>query len=412
MFLLVTVTGSAAIAVARPLFLHSVKSGLNDEYDEIAWNIARHGSFSADSGDPSRETVIRGPVYPLYLSAIFRVFGDDGLFAVGYSDMALHGLTAALIAFALGAYVRPALAVFGGLLFAWWPTSFYYAGKGSSETMLSLWMVVAFVLLLHVMRMPRWSAALGLGVALGFACLTRGSAVAMLMIAAGWLGLRALRDRRMAVIAAMMLVAWAATMAPWWVRNARVTGTFVPFHSLVWYNAYHDDRFDQAHRWLARTGRTSIDWADVPAEEFPPDIPRHPEGFLYPAALDARADLAQEARYRALVMEKLASPGYALGKIARNAVDFWSLSASVDKTRILLASSIAWLILLALATWRAWPERRWREALLACHAVTWLTWAMYLPFFAIFRHSIPTTPFVAFVVALGLARLRAARPTA
>lgn len=405
-FLLVTLTGMAAVDLARPAFLHSVNSGLSDEYDEIAWNLVRHGAYSADPGDPSKETVMRGPVYPFYLAGLFRLFGDYGLRAVGFSDMALLGFTAALLTLALAAWVPTGYAVAGGLLFALWPSSFYYAGKGSSETMLSLWMVVSFVLLLRTIRAPAWPTALGLGVATGLACLTRGSAVVMVAIATLWLGARALRGRTPARLLAVMLVAWAVTMAPWWARNARVAGTFVPFHSLIWYNAYHDDRYDEAHAWLARHGRAGVDWAEVPDDVYPPEVTRHPPGFIYPAGLDARADLAQEARYRALMLEKFRSPGYLAGKLARNAVDFWGASASVRKSRILLASSAVWLVLLALGTWWAWPERRWRGALLACHAVTWMTWAMYLPFFAIFRHSIPTAPYVAFVVALGLARLR------
>jgi 4-amino-4-deoxy-L-arabinose transferase-like glycosyltransferase len=272
--------------------------------------------------------------------------------------------------------------------------------------MLSLWMMVGFVLLLRLAHAASWPAALGFGIAAGLACLTRGSAVVILAIAVAWLGVRTIRGRIGAGILIVLLAAWGVTMAPWWVRNARLTGAFVPFHSLVWYNAYHDDRFDEAHRWLAQTGHTRIDWGDVSADTYPPEITRHPEGFVYPSALDARADLAQEGRYRALVMEKLKSPGYVAGKVARNAVDFWSASASVRKSRVLLGTSVAWLILLALGTWWAWPERRWRGALLACHAVTWLTWALYLPFLAIFRHSIPTAPYVAFVITLGVARMR------
>ena len=409
MFFAVLLAGVAAVAVAHPLFLHSVSAGLSDEYDEIALNLLRHGSFSANLDDPSLETIMRGPVYPLYLTGLFRLFGSESLRVVGFADMALHALSATLLVVALRMFVRPGVAVAGGLLFALWPTSFYYAGKGSSETMLTLWMVASFLLLLRLVRAPAWTTALALGVTSGLACLTRGSAVALLVIAVVWLGAQVLRRRGGPGPLLVVLAAWALTMAPWWARNARVAGEFVPFHSLVWYNAYHDDRFDEARRWLAATGRSRVDWGDLPADAYPGDITSHPPGFVYPAALDARADLAQEARYREIMLEKFRSPSYLLRKIGRNAIDFWAASASMSKTRVLLVTSLAWLLLLAWGLWRAWPERRWRAALLAALAVVGLTWALYLPFLAIFRHSIPTAPFVAFAVALGIERWRAAR---
>ncbi len=404
-FLVVSTAGVGAVAVARPVFMNSVATGLSDEYDEIALNIAQYGAYSASSGDPTRETVMRGPVYPLYLAALFRLTGDRSLRVVSFTDMVCHGASAALITLALMTWVGPGAAIFGGLLFAFWPTSFYYAGKGSSETMLTLWMVVSFVLLLRIVRAPTRTAALGLGVAIGLACLTRGSGVVMLAVACAWLGVEVLRRRVGPGVVVVLVVAWAVTMSPWWVRNYRVSGAFVPFHSLVWYNAYHDDRYDQAHDWLARTGRDRVDFASVPDDSFPPEVIREPAGFVYPAGLDARGDLAQEAKYRTIMLEKFRSPSYLVRKMARNAVDFWSASASVLKTRVLLASSALWLLLLAWGTWRAWPERRWRGPLLACHAIVWVTWGLYLPFFAIFRHSVPIAPFVAFTIALGLARV-------
>jgi 4-amino-4-deoxy-L-arabinose transferase-like glycosyltransferase len=410
--------GVAAVAIAQPVFLHSVTSGLSDEYDEIALNLVHHGRFSAHPTDPSRETIMRGPVYPLYLAGLFRLFGTESLRVVGFADMGLHALTAALLVLALRMFVPPWIAAAGGLVFALWPTTFYYAGKGSSETMLTLWMVASFLLLLRLGREPSVPAAIGLGIAIGLACLTRGSAVALLMLAMVWVGILVVRRSAGRAVAIALVLAWTATMAPWWTRNAALTGAFVPFHSLVWYNAYHDDRFDAAHRWLAETGRTRVDWGDVPPDAYPSTVPVHPQGSVYPSALAAREDLVQEARYRDLVLAKAAEPGYLPGKFARNAVDFWSASASVRKSRALLVSSLLWLGLLGLALRWAWPERSWRAALASALAVVALTWVLYLPFLAIFRHSIPTAPFVAFAIGLGLAgwterraarRVRAAR---
>src|SRR5262249_30050098 len=59
------------------------------------------------------------------------------------------------------------------------------------------------------------------------------------------------------------------------------------------------------------------------------------------------------------------------------------------------------------------PSLRW--CALVCSGFVALTWALYLPFMAVFRYSLPTTPFVAATIALGIGGLlrgRAAPPPA
>jgi 4-amino-4-deoxy-L-arabinose transferase-like glycosyltransferase len=409
-FAVVAVTGVTAELAGGPAFRFSVGEGLNDEYDEIAANLVVHGRYAASLADPTRETVTRAPVYPLYLAALFKVFGVGRLEWVAACDMVLHALSAALLTAVLSGFVASRFAVAGGLLFGLWPTTFYYAAKGSSETMVTLWLVVGWALLLALLRRPSLAVALALGAAAAMACLTRGSSVVLLAVALGWMIAGNARGRVPLGHTVAMVLVWALVMSPWWVRNARVTGTFVPFHTLVWFNAYHDDVYDDAHRWLASEGLTRVDWASVAPGTYPPELTRQPPGFVYPPALAARDDLAQEAAYRAIMLGRFREPGYLVRKVGRNAVDFWSAAASVAKARMLGLSSAAWLALLVTGLAFAWRRSDQRAAIVLALAVIAANWALYLPFFAIFRHSIPTSPFVAFVIAMGLARAMERRP--
>jgi 4-amino-4-deoxy-L-arabinose transferase-like glycosyltransferase len=409
--LTVLAAGWLALAVAAPFFRHSVTSGLSDEYDEIARNLLAHGSYSANLKQPGNATVTRGPIYPLEVALVYRVFGVGNVVAVQFVDLAVHAATAALLVAVLASLAPLGAAALGGLAFGLWPTTLYYAGRGSSETVLLFFLVASLGALLRWRESERLAWAAAAGAALALACLCRGSAVVLLGLALLASLPRLGRPAARAALATLV-VAWALVMAPWWVRNSRVAGAFVPFHTLVWYNAYHDDVFDAALAWLDRVGRDRQDWGRLPVDSLPPEVPRHPEGMSYPARLSARDDLIQEARYREIVLRRYAEPGYLASKAARNLRDFWSAAASPWKSRVLGWTSLVWAGLGAVASCVAWRAGRHRGIVLLCVAFVLATWALYLPFLALFRHSLPAAPFIALLLALGAAAVAERRRTA
>jgi len=400
--ILVAAVGWVAVGATQATFRQSLPDGLSDEYDEIAINLVEHGRYSADLTHWERSTVTRGPAYPLYLAAVFRVFGLRNLGAAARTDMLLYALTAGLLTATLQTFVAAPAAAAGGLVFAFWPTTFYFAVKGSSETLLDLLLVASLGALVLFRARPGRLRAAALGACLGLACLARGSAVVLLAVAVVWAVARAARRELPWSRVAVVVLAWALTMSPWWIRNARVSGEFVPFHSLTWYNAYHDDVFDRTKQWLASQGMGGADWSSVDRARLPASLPSHPAGSVYPAILDARADLAQERMYRTIMLGKFRSPGYLMDKLLRNAVDFWSAAASATKGRKLLVTSIAWLSLYAAGLSFALRQASQRWLAQVCLAFVVLTWALYLPFLALFRHSIPTAPFIAATLGPGL----------
>lgn len=403
-FLIVAAVGILTVHIGHGRFLPLARGGgLGDEYDAIATNLLLHGSYSASSNHPDRPTVTRGPTYPIYLAGVFMAFGLGSFQAARFCDVVLHATAALTLAAALRRLISPRAAAGAALLYGLWPSTLYYVAKGSSETMACLWLIASLYAHVRLATAPalKWASALGAFLAL--ACLTRGSAVGFAGVVAVWLLARCTRRQLRLRLLSCVALTWLVFMAPWWIRNYQVTGQFVPFHSLVWYNAYHDDVYDSVHRWLRSENQLTTDWRDVASGGCPSWVLEHPKDFAYPPGLGAREDLAQEARYRDLVVAQVRSPAYLPSKMWRNAVDFWSAATTIMKSRILVGTSSVWLLLFAVGLVRALRSPAARPLACMWAATVVVMWGIHLPLFAIFRHSVVTAPFIAATVALGLA---------
>ena len=399
--LLVAAVGILAVTMPRPpAFLTWKETGLRDEHDALAVNLVRHGRYSAHLEDPGIATVARGPLYPFYLAGIYRVFGILNLRAVRIGDQVVHALSAALLVAALQAFIPAVAAAAGGLLYAFWPTTFYYVAKGGSETVQILMLAASLFFLVALRRRPGIAPAIALGACMAGACLGRGNAAVLLLIFAAWAAVAVARRALPLRVAGAVVLAWALTMTPWWIHNLRATGEFVPFHTLLWFNAYHDDVFDDHRRLRALRGEVDRDViiGYPPLEE----AVQHPPGTIMPTGLPAREDVAQERLYRRIMLEKYREPGYLAGKMARNAVDFWSAGGKVANDRTLLVTSLAWLALFFAGLALALRDAELRWCAWVCFAYVALTWMLYLPIVALFRYNLPTAPFVAATIALGI----------
>ena len=401
----VCLAGWLAVLAVGGVFSQSVRTGLNDEYDQIAINLVEHGTYSANLNEWQNETVTRGPGYPLYLAGIFQVFGVANYTAVRLLDFVLHGLTTCLIGILLMRWAGPLAGWIGAALFAFWPTTFYYVGKGSSETLLTLFTAVGVAVYFAHRERPTWASAAGIGIAFGFACLTRGSAV----VPAAIVGVALLADAFSRTIpwrtVLIVLLAGTLTLLPWWIRNYSVAGSFVPFHTLAWYNAYHDDVFDSLLAYLRDQDRERVDIGTLDPAALPPPVVSHPPELTYPPALPAPEDVAQEKVYREIMLEKFQDPTYLAGKISRNAIDFWSVAASPFKTQVLGWTSLLWFTLFLIGAGLAWRVPHYRRPVLLTIGILLGTWTLYLPFLAIFRHTLPVAPYLAMTIALGWSTL-------
>lgn len=195
------------------------------------WNLARVTA----AGEPyeyANSRVFRAPGYPLMLSPLFWLRPDPPVVWARWLGAVL-GAAAVGGVIALGQQMFDRrVALLAGAL-----TAIYPGAIGMSVFILSEAPFCPFML----MQLACWAAAdraasgaartgyaiVG-GIAAGAANLIRPSWILFTLAAACYAWCCGKRSRHHVRIALIMLVATSVTMSPWWIRNYRVVGAFVP----------------------------------------------------------------------------------------------------------------------------------------------------------------------------------------
>ena len=224
--------------------------GDSQGYFELARTIAHGQPYQLPSG----EQVFRAPGYPLLLSPVLWLFdGAHAVWAARLESCLFGSLTVLAVAFWAGQVFGPRAAWIAGLIMAIYPEAVAISVPVLSEAPFCL--LVAMNLALWTAAWKRctqcshhaprddcphaepkayfspqrsgYLLALLSGVSAGVATLIRPSWILFLPFAFACSLLDGQRRQQM-LIAATMFAAFVVVMLPWWVRNYRACGRFVP----------------------------------------------------------------------------------------------------------------------------------------------------------------------------------------
>jgi hypothetical protein len=305
-------------------------------YLTLAYNLdAGHGFSGTSDGGAFGEPVVpppaygpaiaRSPVYPFVIQWVYRAFGSPRAsrsadtwpldwHRVRIVQCVLHALTALLVV-ALVRALWPAAfwpAIAAGLLQAVGVYSLYYTRELLSETVTTLLVTLAVLLTVRALaarRLHHWVLA---GAALGLVVLARpeyAAAPVLLAAYAAWVR-RARGWTMLREVAALVLVA-ACVVAPWTLRNLRVSGHAI----LVAEGGMGSNLYTGSYE----TPRTWRGWGAFPESIFfLPDEPGR-LATVYTEQLRAMREggldvIRADSSFRALALERIrARPLAALG---------------------------------------------------------------------------------------------------
>jgi 4-amino-4-deoxy-L-arabinose transferase-like glycosyltransferase len=191
------------------------------EYDLLARNTAAGKGYVWNDGTP---TSFRAPGFPLFLAAIYSLFGDS--YKVAYISFACWGGIGVVFTFLLAReLLSNRLAWYAGIFACLYPPDIFCCSYFYSEIVFSP-LLGAGLYLLELYRKNGSRAAVFIsGIVLGYAALARSFAILLLPLFA----LRLLRTngRPGFVTAAVFTVGFLAAIMPWTVRNYCVHHQFV-----------------------------------------------------------------------------------------------------------------------------------------------------------------------------------------
>ncbi len=210
-------------------------------YDEIRYtapavNILAGRGFSSDESEPILPSEHTVPVYPLFIAAVYSVFGHHNS-AVRVAQSAVDLITCLLVAFVSFSLAPPslkrsaamsALIIYGCL--SWFTVS--WTRYILTETLASFLTMLAVAVSLMAFRAERWRWPV-VGLICGVALLTRADSVLLVLAFGLFLSFQIVRRRSAKSVMSLLLFCSTipVVLAPWIVRNYIAFGKFQPLAS-------------------------------------------------------------------------------------------------------------------------------------------------------------------------------------
>jgi 4-amino-4-deoxy-L-arabinose transferase-like glycosyltransferase len=335
----------------------------------------------------------RGPLYPLFIAGLLAATDGWWPYSVQLAQCILFGLMCVLVFWTARVLWSAPAAVLAAGLCAVDPFLIWYTSRIWVEPMMMFLFtaLIACIVLLKQGPTPRRAALVGL--ILGASVMTK-SVYTPFLILTPLLLLLPFGKRLSVPLAAIVLIVGLATIAPWTLRNGRVTGHYAPEVGNTGFTLHQGNDFveDFAKAPFSVSALYVFSLARMREEADEMTFAPGSTGLQKHNVLDA-------TRQRTAIDKLVKSPGFFVKKIIYDLFLFWTFGDSPGKSMF-----IALLQLPLLAFFCVALVKRRREllhgALGICAALICLFYFAHLPTIALARYSVVLVPAM-LIVAVG-----------
>lgn len=196
------------------------------DYDRYAFNIFTGNGYRLEPDGPPSS--IRPPLYPLFLSTIYWIFGRSYT-VVRIIQCIIGGLSCILIYYVGSRIFGERNGKISAFIATFYPPFIYFCPLLVTESLFIFLLLLSVFLLLIMREIPALSKVILCGVILGLTVLTRANALFFLPFVLLWIILTFRRGiKKSIVVSAILLCGVAIAIGPWTVRNYLVWHRIVP----------------------------------------------------------------------------------------------------------------------------------------------------------------------------------------
>lgn len=202
----------------------SINRGDEFQYNTIANNINKHNAFSLETAPPFNSTLNREPLYPFFLSLIYRIFGES-FSIVMMIQILIFAITIILTYKLIIFFTNSRIAFYSSLFTAICPPLANLSSSLMSET-LFIFLLMAFAYIFSItISHQRKHLLVYCGILLGILSLCKTIMLYFFPFLVGSLLL--FRDRKKIVIQILLVsVPFILVVVPWLARNYYTFGTW------------------------------------------------------------------------------------------------------------------------------------------------------------------------------------------
>ena len=366
-------------------------------YQDIAFHLVQEHCYCLYSHLP---TVDRAPLWPFVIGVIDRLIGPQDILVRLVLCLVGSGTCALLYLFARDLFGER-IGIFAGIVGAIYPFLYVYDGLLYAEALYTFLLLAFCYTLYRIQRSPRLSLIIISGVLLGLLSLTRPNGIALLGLFVLWAG----------VMYKIKVLSWRTTLksvlvvsllslifiAPWTLRNYKVTHTFVPVavgDGKVMLGAYNYETADPVYQHGYYAGVWIIPSESTPwiTENFPKDCAK---------ACEVTRDNAYKTAALQWIESHLSSMPFLLGQHFINTWEVIPQEADLATNRfpdrdssrfvVTMMETITPIVFALALLGIVVTSERWRE-LLFIYLMILLTLAQDIAFYGIPRFRAPIEP--------------------